>query len=128
VPKIARRGGIERKHGELTAGEIKMLSAPRCLWREPFREMDDEDLRALYRVHRDAILADHHRWHPDEQPHIYWLFEPGVPEELRELPEYVFSDGAAFLVTGVLPPNIQEYHRIERARTEYLRHARLFRR
>ncbi len=121
---VVRRGTIGRRHGDLTEREIHMLAGPPILWREPFREMPDPELRALYTRHRDVILAAN-RW-PGERPELFWRFEPEVPAELRDLPERV-NDGGRFLATGIQHPTWVEHERVEYARRDWLLKQTFFR-
>lgn len=102
-----------------------MLSGPPILWRQPFSEMEDADLAQLYRDHRAALLAAHHRRYPNSLPDIAWMIEDGIPDRLRRLPEWA-HDGGLFLATGERHPSWIEREAVVQEREAFLLRQRFF--
>ncbi len=65
-----------------------------------------EEAEVAWRSVRDHFLE---RWDLWGRPEAWWLFEPGIPEDLREGPHAIITNADA-----------AEWERIEQARRRYL--------
>src|SRR5687767_9715530 len=95
MPEIRRR--LTRLRRGLTRHEIMLFSLGPPFQGSPaftrttatgaIVPIGDEELRQLYLANREAILASPGNEHP---LHLwcYWQYEPGLPPELRQRPEY----------------------------------------
>jgi hypothetical protein len=46
----------------------------------------DDELRLIWELHGDEMLADSRRRTPGRRPWVWWYFEAGRPEHLEEYP------------------------------------------
>lgn len=121
MPEIRRRKTAQRRG--LTPHELMNLTIGPP-FHQPYDSFTEAQWRAFYAEHRDELLGGH----LNRPPELFWLYEPGVPDELRTLPDY---DGDIREVLGTDDPAYWEkvagaHHRGEQAREEWLLKRRFF--